>query len=69
MKVAVVSSAEAERLGTLDARYFTGRRDGESPQAFARRRTIEEKELMAGRHEAHARRLRAEAAELRSQQP
>jgi hypothetical protein len=64
MKIAIVSSREIARQGTLDADYYVNRRDGESYPDYKRRRDAARIRRQAARHEASAARLRLQAAEI-----
>jgi hypothetical protein len=66
---AIVSSADIAEQGTLDADYWVNRRGTEDYPAFRRRRQADDIDRRAAQHEAIARRLRAEAAELRGETP
>jgi hypothetical protein len=63
-KVVIVDSAEIAEQGTLSARYFTGRRDGESYPAWRMRAAAEFLEDRAAAVDGRSARYRAEAAEL-----
>lgn len=68
--VAIVSSADIAREGTLNARYWTSRLDGsESYVAFKLREKIEDLERRAEGHDMAAIRLRAESDRLRALMP
>jgi hypothetical protein len=60
--VAIVSSLELARHGTLNADYYVNRRPGESAPQFRARRQAEDAIRRAEAHERHAARLRAEAS-------
>jgi len=62
--VAIVSSLELAREGTLSADYYVHRLPGETAPEFRRRRQAEDAMRRAEGHERHAARLREEAADL-----
>jgi hypothetical protein len=62
--VAIVSSLEIGRRGTLNADYYVNRLPGESPAQFRARRQAGDAIRRAEGHERIAARLRAEAREM-----
>jgi hypothetical protein len=62
--VAIVSSLEIARQGTLSADYYVHRLPGEDAPTFRRRRQAEDAIRRAEGHERHAARLREEASDL-----
>lgn len=62
--VAIVSSLELGRQGTLNADYYVNRRPGEDAPTYRKRRQAEDAIRRAEGHERHAARLREEARDL-----